>query len=355
MNTIAVHDSSNIKIKALSAENIEAWDNYVNQHKDASVYHLSPWLKLIQRTFSHDCYYFLAIDNENKICGVLPSVNLRSRLFGNFIVSMPYFNYGGVLADNNDIAIALNEHLQKIAEELNVSHIQYRELDERDNCKLAVSQSKVNMILQLPESPEALGKLIGSKRRSQIKRPIKEGVSHKLGSTELLDDFYQVFCENMRDLGTPVYSKSFFQNILETFKSNASICIIYWQGKPVSGGFLIRYKDRLEIPWASTLSYANRISVNMYLYWQILSYAIETGCKEFDFGRSTIDEGTYRFKKQWKSEPQQCYWYHWVPDGEELPDLSPKNSKFNLAIKLWKKLPLPVANTLGPFLVKNLP
>jgi FemAB-related protein (PEP-CTERM system-associated) len=245
--------------------------------------------------------------------------------------------------------------LQNHAEQNQVSHIQYRESFERTENKLPVSTSKVNMILKLPETADALGKLIGSKRRSQIKRPIKEGVSHKIGKAELLDDFYQVFCENMRDLGTPVYGKSFFENILETFKEHCTICVVYWQGKPVSSGFLITYKGRMEIPWASTLSYANRISVNMYLYWQILSNAIETGCKEFDFGRSTIDEGTYRFKKQWKSEPQQCYWYHWVPEGGELPNLSPSNAKFDLAIKMWKKLPLPIANTLGPFLVKNLP
>lgn len=344
-----------ISIHQIKEDDFQYWDDYVENHSQASIYHLSAWKTLIEKTFKHQCLYFYAKNTEGEICGVLPSVNLKSKLFGNFIVSMPYFNYGGVLADNDEIAQQLNEYLQQQAIKHNVSHIQYRESAERSENVLPASTSKVNMILQLPETAEDLGKLIGSKRRSQIKRPIKEGVSHKIGHEELLADFYQVFCQNMRDLGTPVYSKKFFINILEAFKENCSICIVYWQGKPVSAGFLIRYKDRLEIPWASTLSYANRISVNMYLYWQILSYAIEMGCQEFDFGRSTIDEGTYRFKKQWKSEPQQCYWYHWVPEGGELPNLSPSNAKFDLAITLWKKLPLPVANTLGPFLVKNLP
>lgn len=345
----------NITVHAVSSDNFQRWDDYVLQHKDASVYHLLAWKPLIEKTFGHECLYYFAENEQGNICGVLPSVNLKSKLFGNFIVSMPFFNYGGVIADNLEIMAMLNNYLQAQAEKTKVSHIQYRESIERIENVLPVSTSKVNMVLQLPDSAEALGKLIGSKRRSQIKRPIKEGVSHKIGKAELLDDFYQVFCENMRDLGTPVYSKSFFENILETFKEHCTICVVYWQGKPVSSGFLITYKGRMEIPWASTLSYANRISVNMYLYWQILSYAIEIGCNEFDFGRSTIDEGTYRFKKQWKSEPQQCYWYHWVPEGGELPNLSPSNAKFDLAIKIWKKLPLKVANTLGPLLVKNLP
>jgi len=345
----------NITIHSILSDDFQRWDDYVLLHETASIYHLSAWKQLIEKTFGHKCLYYYAQNENGNICGVLPSVNLSSRLFGNYIVSMPFFNYGSVLSDNNEIAQLLMNKMIELARSLNVTHIQYREQTERVNSDLAVSTDKVNMVLQLPESQEVLGKLIGSKRRSQIKRPIKEGVSHKIGKAELLNDFYQVFCENMRDLGTPVYGKYFFENILDTFKDNCSICIVYWQGKPVSAGFLIRHKERMEIPWASTLSYANRISVNMYLYWQILSYAIETGCKEFDFGRSTIDEGTYRFKKQWKSEPQQCYWYHWVPEGGELPNLSPSNAKFDLAIKMWKKLPLPIANMLGPFLVKNLP
>jgi serine/alanine adding enzyme len=344
-----------ITIHSISPNDYQRWDIYVKQHESASVYHLSAWKALIEKTFGHNCFYYYAQYENGDICGILPSVNLKSKVFGNFIVSMPFFNYGGVIADSSKIAHKLSEYLQWQAKKSKVSHIQYREYIERTENKLPVSVSKVNMILQLPKSADALGKLIGSKRRSQIKRPIREGVEHKIGGIELLDDFYSVFCQNMRDLGTPVYGRPFFENILETFKESCSICVVYWQGKPVSTGFLIRYKDRLEIPWASTLSYANRISVNMYIYWEILSYAIEAGCTEFDFGRSTIDEGTYRFKKQWKSEPQQCYWYHWVPEGGELPNLSPSNAKFDLAIKMWKKLPLPIANTLGPLLVKNLP
>jgi FemAB-related protein (PEP-CTERM system-associated) len=346
---------SNISIHLLDISKQDKWDEYVNGHAEASIYHLSAWQRLIEKTFKHRCFYLYAINEQGDFCGILPSVNLKSKLFGNYIVSMPFFNYGGVLADNADIANMLNEQLQNQARENKVSHVQYREKVARVDSDLVVLEDKVNMVLKLPASAQDLGKLIGSKRRSQIKRPIKEGVCHKIGMDELLDDFYLVFCQNMRDLGTPVYGKSFFRAILDSFAKHCFICVVYWQGKPVSAGFLIRYRDRLEIPWASTLAHANRISVNMYLYWQILSFAIETGCTEFDFGRSTIDAGTYRFKKQWKSEPQPCFWYHWVAEGAVLPNLSPSNSKFDLAIKVWQRLPLIVTNNLGPLLVKNLP
>jgi serine/alanine adding enzyme len=355
MKQIQENQIMHYSVHTLIPELSSRWDEYVAKQTNASVYHLSAWKILIERTFHHQCFYLYALDQQGEICGVLPCVNLNSKLFGNYMVSMPYFNYGGVLADNQLVADLLNNELQNVAKKQQVSHIQYREQIERVGSGLAVSTDKVNMVLRLPESADALGKAIGSKRRSQIKRPIREGVSHEIGGIELLADFYQVFSEHMRDLGTPVYSKDFFQAILTTFPAFCTLVVVYWQGKPVSSGFLIRYQDRMEIPWASTLNCASHISVNMYLYWEILSYAIETGCTEFDFGRSTVDQGTYKFKKQWGAEPLQCYWYYWLPEGGTMPNLSPSNKKFKLAIHIWQKLPLFMTNRIGPLLVKNLP
>lgn len=342
-------------VEEVKNEDVSRWDAYVEQHEDGTLYHKIAWANLIKRTLSQKPRYFIAKDGSGKVVGVLPLVNLKSMVFGNFLVSMPYFNYGGVLADNTEVSTCLVNAATELADSLNVSHVQFRCTKESMPSDFHLSTHKVNMILDLPESQDALGKSIGSKRRSQIKRPIREGVSHKIGGKELLDDFYDVFCQNMRDLGTPVYSKKLFADILNTFEANARICVVYWEGKPVSTGFLMHYKDKLEIPWASTVRYANRISVNMYLYWQILSYAIEEGFKQFDFGRSSIDAGTYKFKKQWGAQPHQCYWYHYVPEGKALPDLSPDNESFGLAIKVWQKLPIGVTKLIGPHIVKAIP
>ncbi|GAB3001888.1 FemAB family PEP-CTERM system-associated protein [Psychrosphaera aestuarii] len=346
-----------ISVSILPPDEFAAWDKYVSDHPLSSLYHKSDWLSLIEASFGQKAYYFIAKNTDDTIVGVLPIINLDSWLFGNYMVSMPYFNYGSVLADSVAVENQLISAAIEAAQQNKVSHIQFRAIESAESLlkTMPVSTQKVNMILDLPETPELLGKAIGSKRRSQIKRPIREGVSHKFGGVELLEDFYEVFCLNMRDLGTPVYSKTFFKAILETFPDNSLLCVVYWQGKPVSTGFLMHYKDRMEIPWASTVRYANRISVNMYLYWQILSYAIENDFKQFDFGRSTVDAGTYKFKKQWGAEPLQCYWYHWVPEGGEVPNLSPSSAKFDLAIKVWQKLPLWVTKMIGPPIVRNLP
>lgn len=346
---------SNVNVSLLQPQQYEQWDQYVDEQTNASIYHKCAWINVISNTLKQKPLYLVAKSAQGTIIGVLPIIDLNSWLFGHFMVSMPYFNYGSALADSAEIELSLIRYAISLADENNVSHLQLRADHEVELPNIQVSTHKVNMILTLPESPEALGKAIGSKRRSQIKRPIREGVEHKFGGQELLDDFYEVFCLNMRDLGTPVYSKQFFASILETFENQALICVVYWQNKPVSTGFLLHYNGRMEIPWASTVRYANRISVNMYLYWQILSYAIDNGFKQFDFGRSTIDAGTYKFKKQWGAEPKQCYWYHWVPEGKKMPELSPSSSKFDLAIKVWQKLPISITKLIGPQLVRNLP
>lgn len=345
----------NIKLEILTEDGKEKWDQYVKQHEQGSIYHLTVWNSIINSCFDHKTINVLARKENGDICGVLPLVHMKSKLFGNSMYSLPYFNYGGILSDSPEIKKLLIQYAIEITETANAKYLQLRESEELSASDFSVSTSKVNMILSLPDSTEALGKLIGSKRRSQIKRPIREGVEHKIGGVELLDDFYYVFCKNMRDLGTPVYSKQFFHQIMTALPDNTKLCIVYWQNEAVSGGFLLTYKDKMEIPWASTLKHANKISVNMYLYWQILSYAIEQEFKQFDFGRSSIDAGTYKFKKQWGAEPQQCYWHHWTPPGCDAPNLSPTNSKFDLAIRVWQKLPLSITKLIGPHVVKNLP
>jgi FemAB-related protein (PEP-CTERM system-associated) len=159
----------------------------------------------------------------------------------------------------------------------------------------------------------------------------------------------------MRDLGTPVYSKRFFSAVLETFATEARIFLVQIGGEPAAAGLVLAHRDTLEIPWASSVRKHNATGANMLLYWSVLRFAAEGGFRIFDFGRSSKDSGTYRFKAQWGAQPQALHWHYWQARGQALPQLSPSNPKYRTAIALWKKLPLPVANALGPSIVKNLP
>jgi FemAB-related protein (PEP-CTERM system-associated) len=177
----------------------------------------------------------------------------------------------------------------------------------------------------------------------------------RIGRFEELDGFHHVFSVKMRELGTPVLPQGFFREILVQFPDESWICSVYLDRTPVASGFLVGFKDRLEIPWASSLPEYNRFSPNMLLYWSCLEFACRRGYRVCDFGRSTAGESTYRFKEQWGAKPVQLHWSYWLRQEGEMPDISPRNPKYKLAIELWKRLPLTITRILGPPIVKNIP
>jgi FemAB-related protein (PEP-CTERM system-associated) len=337
------------------------WNEYVSKHPRCSAYHRYEFKHIIQQSFQQTPHYLLAINAQENIVGILPSVQLKSRLFGNFIISMPYFNYGGPIADHADIEEQLIQGLIGKASKLGIEHIELRETHAREN--YAVRTDKAAMILPLPATEKALWQQIGSKVRAQVKKAQSNQLSIRIGQQELLNDFYSVFAENMRDLGTPVYSKSFFSTLLKTLNEEqtghapeAELIIAYDQaGAAISAGFLISHKDSVEIPWASTLRSANKLNANMFLYWHVLAHCVNQHMAYFDFGRSSKEAGTFKFKKQWGAKPQQLFWHYWQNSGSTIPEINPKNPKFQLAIAIWRILPVWLTRIIGPYIVKNLP
>lgn len=333
---------------------IALWDRYVLDAPTATGYHLTAWRQVIEDTFGHRTVYLMARDGEGQIRGVLPLVLLASRLFGRFLVSVPFVNYGGVQASVQGVREQLLEAATQEARGLGAAHMELRQAEVLPIC-WPFKDHKVSMRLSLPNDFQDLWKNFPSKLRSQIRRPQKEGMVAKVGGSELLDEFYAVFSRNMRDLGTPVYGKRFFRSILETFPKETAICSVSLNGSVAAAGFVYRFRDMMEIPWASSDRRFDRLSPNMLLYSSVLEYACRQGCRDFDFGRSSVDSGTYRFKEQWGAKPTPLYWYYWVKNEGLIPELNPENPRYRLAISLWQKLPLAVTNVLGPYLVKYLP
>jgi serine/alanine adding enzyme len=347
-------DASDIRIAPVDDADQDAWDRFVAAVQGASHYHGYGWRKVVRDTLGNETHYLAARASDGRFAGVLPLVRLRSILFGDFLVSLPFVTYGGALAITGDVARRLLESAVALGRELGVSHIELRGAAP-EALAWPARTDKVSMVLALPESRDALWKGISSKLRSQIKRPMREAVTCEFGGPELLPEFYAVFTENMRDLGTPVYPLSFFRAILDRFPDSARLALVRLQGAPVATGFLLENRGSMEIPWASSLRRVNNLSVNMYLYWNVLEHAVGRGMKQFDFGRSTLDSGTFRFKKQWGAEPVQLQWHYWLRAGGAPPVLNHSNPKFRLAVAAWQKLPLPVANWLGPHLSRHLP
>ncbi|MCC7127063.1 MAG: FemAB family PEP-CTERM system-associated protein [Acidobacteria bacterium] len=330
------------------------WDTYVAARADATIYHLSAWRRVIHNVFGHRTHYLVASGSDGAITGVLPLARVKSRLFGDFLVSLPYVNYGGACADSPEVARELEAAAIDMARGFGVSHLELRS-EAAGGTALAVQVSKVSMRLNLERDPETLWKRLGAKLRNQIRRPEREGVECRIGRHDQLDAFYDVFAANMRDLGTPVYPKALFEAVLDLFPDHASIVTIYRGRDAVAAGFLLGFRDRVEVPWASSLRAHNRIGVNVHLYWQMLKFCCERGYAVFDFGRSSPDSGPYQFKQQWGAQPVPLHWRHWVPEGRDLPAVNPQNPRFQQAIRIWQHLPVPLTRLLGPAIVRNIP
>jgi len=333
----------------------QAWDEYVTRHPSARLYHLSRWRDVIQQSMGHR-YHALAAMEDGRIAGVLPLVHLNSWMFGSFLVSLPYFNYGGILADSPDVARLLYAQAGDLADQLGARHVELRQAEPLVE-DAPTKTHKVAMHLALPDDPDVLWESLKPKVRNQIRKPQKAGLVARHGHLDLLDDFYTVFARNMRDLGTPVYAKAFFRTILEAFPQRSHVVTVYLADEQtcVAAGFLLGDRRMLEIPWASSLRSHNSLSPNNLLYWEVLRYGCEQGYGVFDFGRSSKDSGTYRFKKQWGAEPVPLHWQYWLPVGGELPELNPQNARYQRRIALWRRMPVWLTRLVGPHIVRNLP
>ncbi len=308
----------------------------------------------MREVFGHEACFIEARDRHGSLTGVLPLIRQKHFLLGNFATSIPFFNYGGALVDSEATAAGLMQYAVDVARNWGCSHVEFRDNRTRTG-NWSVRTDKVSMILALPSSFEVLSRQLGAKLRSQVKRADREGASTRVGGLELLDAFYDVFCRNMRDLGTPVYPRGFFEALLRRFPEQTLIVCLNRGEQPAAAAFLVLDGTRAEVPWASCRNEMKPLGFNMKLYSELLSTVIARGCTVFDFGRSTVNSGTYRFKEQWGAKPVQLYWHRWERDPRV--SLAPEGSTgfMRRMPALWSRLPLPVTRFLGPFISPSLP
>jgi FemAB-related protein (PEP-CTERM system-associated) len=351
-------------VEVTASVTAEEWDRYVAAHPEASGYHQWCWRGLFERVFGHETIYLAArrsavgrgfslAERAAPIVGVLPLVSFRSLLFGKFMVSLPFVNYGGVLADDDAAARALVDAARAEAERRGAASVELRHT-RRMFPDLPAKQHKVAMTLALPDAVESAWEGFDTKVRNKIRKPAKSGFEAVAGGRELSGEFYTVFARNMRDLGTPVYSRRLFEEVLMTIPESRAY-VVRFGGSPVAAGIAIGYRSWVENPWASSLREYRPSNPNMLLYWTMIQDAIARGYRVFDFGRSTPNEGTYHFKKQWGAVDSPFFWEYVIENGRQLPDLSPKSRKFNAAVSVWQRLPVAVAGLLGPRIVRNIP
>jgi serine/alanine adding enzyme len=329
-----------------------AWTAYVEAHPRATGYHAWQWRSVFERAFGCEPIYLTA-RRAGAIVGALPTVFLDSWLFGRALISLPYLNYGGVIADDPAAERGLFEFALGLARQKRCRHLELRHIDQHF-ADLPCKRHKVTMLLPLDASTP-MWDALDRKVRNQVRKAQKSDLTYAAGAGDLLDRFYAVFARNMRDLGTPVYSRRFFEEILRAFPGRARIHVVSLKATPVAAGFTFETRGTVEIPWASSVRDFNALCPNHLLYWNILADAGDRGCVTFDFGRSTPNEGTYKFKEQWGAQPVPLHWEYGLIDRTSLPDTGPTNPKFQLAVSTWKKLPLAIATRVGPYIVRAIP
>ena len=340
-------------VEISSATDGAAWDAYVEQHPDGTSDHLWAWQEVFRSVFGHDCTYLVA-RRQGTLCGVLPLVRFKSLLFGRFVVSLPFLNYGGALASDDESLARLIDAARAAGREFGASHVELRHR-RKLTPDLPHRQHKVGMTLGLAATADLLWKEIDRKIRNQVRKAQKEGLTGAEGGPELVEDFYHVFARNMRDLGTPVYSRRLFSETLRLFPDRARIHVIRREGQTIAAGVTIRFRDTALVPWASSLREFRHLSANVLLYWTMLERAVAGGVRTFDFGRSSPGGGTHHFKQQWGAAETPLHWEYVLLTLAEPPDQGPQNPRFSLAVAGWKRLPIWLANAAGPPIVRNVP
>lgn len=327
------------------------WDRFVGAVDGATFCHLSGWRQVMADALGHETLLLAAVDEEGRWEGVLPLVRLRSLLFGHSLVSMPFLNDGGPLGT----ARARERLVRHAVAEARSSGAGLLELRAREPVPgLASVERRVAVHLPLPGTPEELWeKTFRAKLRSQIRKPQKEGMETRFGPDQV-GPFYRVFSRNMRDLGTPVHPRAFFERIADSFPGEAIFGAVYHRGAPVAAAAGFLYRGEFEITWASALREHNRLAPNMLLYSAFMEEVIRRGAHTFNFGRCAPGGPTHRFKLQWGGHDVPLPWAQW-PESESGEAASADRPLFHLATRVWQRMPLPVANRLGPVLARRIP
>ena len=333
----------------------DEWDAFVLRRDESSFCHLYGWSAVMEKALGHECVYLAAADATGELCAVLPLVRVRSALFGHYLVSMPFLNYGGPVGVPEACRF-LSAEAASLAERSGADLLELRTRFDVGASSLTTNTRKVTVLLDLPGDSERLWKEgIPAKVRSQVRRPQKEGMVTRFGADQL-DAFYRVFTRNMRDLGTPVLARSFFERIADALPEQVEFGVVLLGDTPVAAGCGFLWKGELEMTWASSLREHNRSAPNMLLYWSFMERAIERGASVFNFGRCTPEGGTHRFKRQWgATRDVPLPWAQWSRRGLTATPNPDGGSLLRLATRAWSRLPLPVANALGPRLSRALP
>lgn len=348
--TVPSSTEQRISVSPLAATDSAEWDRFVDACPEATFFHRAGWREVIERAFGHRTHFLLA-RRGTAIEGVLPLAEIRSRLFGHSLVSLPFCVYGGIAAVNPDAREALDAEAQRLASSLGVGHLEYRNRvpfhsDWHTNDLYVTFRGEIDA------DPEANLKRIPRKQRAMVRKGIKAGLEGVIDSDT--SRFFGAYARSVLRLGTPVFSKRYFQLLKSVFGADCEILTIEHEGQVISSVLTFYFRDEVLPYYGGGTDEARRFAANDFMYWDLLRRSAERGYRVFDFGRSKVDTGSYHFKRHWGFEPIPLSYEYQLHRAQSVPEHNPLNPRYQRLIRIWQRLPLGVANLIGPHIVKNL-
>lgn len=350
---------SKISLRFAEGCDSKAWDAYVTKNPSISPYCHFAWNKAVIKAYGFKAYYLLAIRGHD-VAGVFPLIHLKIPFGPSSLVSLPYCDTGGVHTEDEETDLLMLKTAMQLCVQLRAGNLVVRSERQSyphefmENHNYSVACGKVSMRLELPATVDVLWNGFKSKLRSQIVKAERNGLVFRWADQDGLDAFYTVLSRNMRDLGSPVHGMNWFESVIDQYGEMAKIGLVYRGSKVVGSGLILCGSKTVAIPWASTLREYNSLNPNMLLYWNLIKFSVENNYREFDFGRSTPGEGTYRFKKQWGATERDLYTHSFNHKSNREKSTAPIIQGRKKLAAIWSKLPLPVANVLGPMVRKYI-
>ncbi len=338
------------QVHRLQPADAARWDEFVMGCSEATFFHRAGWQQVLERAFGHRAYYLYA-EADGRIEGILPLGHLRSRLFGNALVSLPFCVYGGVAAMSEAARAALERAARELAAQLQVDYLEFRNRAPRHgdwiNKDLYVTFRK-----SLDPDPEKNFLAIPRKQRAMVRKGIDAGLHGTLDDD--IGRFYNTYADSVRRLGTPVFSKKYFQVLKEVFGADCEVLTIMQNDHTISSVMSFYFKDEVLPYYGGGTRAAREVAGNDFMYWELMRRACARGLRVFDYGRSKQGTGPYNFKKNWGFVPEPLFYEYYLVKAKAVPDINPLNPKYRFFIETWKRLPLPLTKVLGPMISKNL-
>lgn len=328
------------------------WDAFADGHPEATLFHRAAWQRAVRRTFGYEPRH-VVVRRGGRVAGILPLFVVPTLPWGRALVSAPQAVYGGPIADGSDSLDALVRGAREMAERLGARYVEFRNstpLPDLPGKDLYVTFRKPI----LPTADENMAAIPRNQRRS-IRIAMKNELAWEVGREELLNPFFDLYSQSVRNLGTPVFPRRLFQNLLEAFGTDCRILVVRREGRPAAAVMTFFYRDEVLPYYGGARREDFRFAVNDFMYWSLLCYGMEQGYKVFDFGRSKRESGSYDFKRHWGFEPTPLHYQYQLVRQRSLPDLSPRNRHFSFAIEMWKRTPLWLSRRIGPALVRYFP